>query len=1145
MDLETAVSVLKQELKDHPEKLEIEKQTIEKYGKLFSFNNIDNLTVEQFHEFCDIKNNHHWTISRHKTNLTKDMSKLRQSLKILLDESIPIANRLKRLRDNKNPDYQPFLGEAYFSPILLVTHPDKYPVYNGTVKDALNKMRLSKTSSRHIWDRYPEIQTIVSGMAQSHDLTLWQMDWVWWKALGAKSFRDLLSFIRDEMVMYENYQPVVLRKLLLSGSATREEIEEELREHNPDSESKSMTNTVLQVLQNEKHPIIRKQDDEYVINSFEELTSHKINELVNLCDKRISQFKKEIAICWPTDKGDEKITEFENFISQNGKILWGVNWGASKVRQEDYPIQGYVYHRQEIIAIAKITNITEHENTSESDHRLRPTGLGYSENYSHYLHISELEPCKPFSHLRLEMWDEGKQMPQIVQQRVYVKKKTDFAKPNYWIWSVTPENWEIIKEKNIWASRIGQKIRDKIRPGDKVIFYVQRTHEFQGIFKFIGEWYDAPEPVWSDETDSVIYQSQIKLLPIILGNVNVYESAPQLKMFPNPNDKRRINLVLKGGGGYSSNNGKPIVYQDYKRLLELMNESKNIGNYYIITQNEGSGYDDIPGVQYAFDSDKANYKNFVEGTNFIVQSKINNQNFFVGFGKVKDITMHGPRTKENGRQVTDIIAKFSEYQDFPEKKNRTNAINEKMLNIAFPSGVRNIPPAMLPIPKELYDEIVHNIEKPSGPPEKLFEDKQIAPPSPEEMQRGFNEIKEYLLIPDKKIREIINALSSGSHVILAGPIGTGKTELARTIPKLFWSTEGGYYSDIYTATADWNTQDVIGGIVPKMKNDQVIYKIQDGCVTESVRKNWIGEKRASKTIDGHAYSGVWATIDEFNRADIDKAFGQLFTALRTRQMKIPTDSINRTTDSLKIPKDFRIIGTLNTSDKHYLFPLSDALKSRFALIEIDVPDKKFKDNEVFYAFRNAADSLEIVNYNQLTLDVQNKIIQPGENQQLFSKIYEAYNILDFVRQFHKLGTAILKIIYQNLLSGNNSQFDLNESLDNSINSVIIPQLEKLSEMELGCINAIINNNLVGYFKEINRTNKRYNASKTFSRVMNYLNLESKDYNYFTERELKDDDKLWKDIEDEISKLISDKEKLPSNLHQTSSSLESLMEQSVI
>ena len=84
-----------------------------------------------------------------------------------------------------------------------------------------------------------------------------------------------------------------------------------------------------------------------------------------------------------------------------------------------------------------------------------------------------------------------------------------------------------------------------------------------------------------------------------------------------------------------------------------------------------------------------------------------------------------------------------------------------------------------------------------------------------------------------------------------------------------------------------------------MNGDKVFYKIQDGCITESVKKNWAGDKRKSFTPKNHSYRGVWTIIDEFNRADIDKAFGQLFTALRTRQMKTPTDSLDQAYQIIK------------------------------------------------------------------------------------------------------------------------------------------------------------------------------------------------------------------------------------------------------
>jgi 5-methylcytosine-specific restriction endonuclease McrBC GTP-binding regulatory subunit McrB len=112
---------------------------------------------------------------------------------------------------------------------------------------------------------------------------------------------------------------------------------------------------------------------------------------------------------------------------------------------------------------------------------------------------------------------------------------------------------------------------------------------------------------------------------------------------------------------------------------------------------------------------------------------------------------------------------------------------------------------------------------------------------------------------------------------------------------------------------------------PKMQGGRVIYDIQYGCVVETVAKNWERELNGGRRIQcklpqkSSPFRGVWLIIDEFNRADIDKAFGQLFTSLRTRSLKIPTNESGKSHKDLKIPQDYRIIGTLNTADKHFLF----------------------------------------------------------------------------------------------------------------------------------------------------------------------------------------------------------------------------------
>lgn len=204
--------------------------------------------------------------------------------------------------------------------------------------------------------------------------------------------------------------------------------------------------------------------------------------------------------------------------------------------------------------------------------------------------------------------------------------------------------------------------------------------------------------------------------------------------------------------------------------------------------------------------------------------------------------------------------------------------------------------------------------------------------------------------------------------MLSGPVGTGKTELATLIPKVFWKKVGGYHAEVYTANSDWSTHDVIDGIMPLIEKNEITYGFHYGCALETISKNWEkgigGGSRTKFNFHGDEFNGVWLVIDEFNRADIDKAFGHLFTALRTRWIKIPTNNKNESYVDVKIPKDFRIICTLNTSDKHFLFKLSDVLKSRFAFIKIDTPKKHNKgdeDKEIYYAMKNAAESIEIEN----------------------------------------------------------------------------------------------------------------------------------------------------------------------------------------
>lgn len=177
-------------------------------------------------------------------------------------------------------------------------------------------------------------------------------------------------------------------------------------------------------------------------------------------------------------------------------------------------------------------------------------------------------------------------------------------------------------------------------------------------------------------------------------------------------------------------------------------------------------------------------------------------------------------------------------------------------------------------------------------------------------------------------REALTHLIAGKNLIFYGPPGSGKTRIAERLSEALCSK-----LHIETANAEWTNQDVVGGYHPEADG----FKPTPGLLTTAAADC---ENSLSEIDPGHP---TWLLIDELNRANLDEAFGEVFTLLdlsyRSTADLTYADGMEQT-----VPLAFRIIGTMNSEDQAQLFALGYAFRRRFAFVEVppvyDLPDQQ-------------------------------------------------------------------------------------------------------------------------------------------------------------------------------------------------------------
>lgn len=167
-------------------------------------------------------------------------------------------------------------------------------------------------------------------------------------------------------------------------------------------------------------------------------------------------------------------------------------------------------------------------------------------------------------------------------------------------------------------------------------------------------------------------------------------------------------------------------------------------------------------------------------------------------------------------------------------------------------------------------------------------------------------------------------LDRKGQVIFYGPPGTGKTRAAKGFASwLLGSTPGAVSPRLTEVTfhASYAYEDFIEGFRPKAGETELHLELRDGIM-----------KRVANAALTHPDDAYVLIIDEINRADVPRVFGELMTVVehgrRGQSVTLPTSG-----ESLTIPKNVVILGTMNTADQS-IRSLDAALRRRFGFIEL-------------------------------------------------------------------------------------------------------------------------------------------------------------------------------------------------------------------
>ena len=280
---------------------------------------------------------------------------------------------------------------------------------------------------------------------------------------------------------------------------------------------------------------------------------------------------------------------------------------------------------------------------------------------------------------------------------------------------------------------------------------------------------------------------------------------------------------------------------------------------------------------------------------------------------------------------------------------------------------------------------------------------------------------------NEKIDNYVSKLRKSYNIIFRGAPGTGKTYLAQSIAAYLVSGgETSNYSDLNDEQQsqigmvqfhpNYDYSDFIEGLRPVMENGVLGFDLKPG-----IFKNFIEKAGKEKKKD------FVFIIDEINRGEISKIFGELFFSIdpeyRGNKGKVTTQFANLHTpkeddDKFYVPKNVFIIGTMNDIDRS-VDSFDFAMRRRFRFIELRTQDCL----EMLSQFNRKKLEETKKRMSNLNEVIKNKL---NENYQVGGAYFAKLKDINY--EYEELWTDYLEPLLREYVRGMNDEEEILEEL---------------------------------------------------------------------------------------------------------------------